>query len=105
MVSSVNHASPSDAVGASFGELIARRRRRFGLSQRDLAESVCTVTGRATMTRHEMSRYERGGRLPHREVLAAIAACLDVPLAGLWQRVAQQRAQQRAGRPLNRSAA
>jgi len=69
----------------SFGQLIARRRRQLGLSQRDLADLLCAASGRPTVTRHELSRYERGIRLPRRRALEALASCLDVPLRELEQ--------------------
>jgi len=84
--------------GESFGELIARRRWELGLSQRDLADSLCTASGNPTVTRHEVSRYERGVRLPRGRVLAAMAVCLDLPLAVLRERVADQRGRRPAGR-------
>lgn len=74
-----------------FGQLIAARRRQLGLSQHDLAELLCEVTGRPTLTRHEISRYERGVRLPGRWVLAAMASSLDLTIAVLRQAVGRQR--------------
>ncbi len=47
---------------AVLGRLIAQRRRDLGMSQRELAERLCAETGRPTVTRHELSRYERGIR-------------------------------------------
>ena len=94
----VVNRSPRRAGGESFGELIARRRRELGLSQRDLADNLCAACGSPTLTRHELSRYERGVRLPRGQVLAAMAACLDLPLAVLRERVADQRGRRPAGR-------
>lgn len=82
-------ASPNDDAvlghidGESFGQMIARRRRQLGLSQRDLADQVCAVSGRTTVTRHELSRYERDVRLPRRSALEVLAVCLDIPLSEL----------------------
>jgi transcriptional regulator with XRE-family HTH domain len=76
--------------GESFGEWIARRRRQLGLSQRDLADRMCAASGRSTVTRHELSRYERGIRRPRRQALEMLAACLDVPLEEL-QRTSAER--------------
>ena len=36
--------------GESFGELVARRRWELGLSQRDLADSLCAASGNPTVT-------------------------------------------------------
>jgi transcriptional regulator with XRE-family HTH domain len=101
MASPVSQAPPRRAGGESFGQLIARRRWELGLSQRELADRRCAVAGRATLTRHELSRYERGVRLPRGWVLAAMAVCLDVPLVVLLERVAEQRERRSASRALN----
>ncbi|GAA0711769.1 helix-turn-helix transcriptional regulator [Dactylosporangium roseum] len=71
------------AVANDFGVLVANRRRRLGMSQRDLADRVCAVSGRPTVTRHELSRYERGARLPSRPMIAVLADVLNVPIASL----------------------
>lgn len=67
----------------SLGELIAGRRRDLGLSQRDLADAVCRASGRVTVTRHEISRYERETRLPAATAAPALAAALGLPEAAL----------------------
>ena len=53
------------------------------MSQRELAERLCAETGRATVTRHELSRYERGIRVPDRTTLVMLAAVLDVSITDL----------------------
>ena len=98
MTSPVSRTSSHGASGESFGELIARRRWELGLSQRDLADRLCVAAGSPTLTRHELSRYERGVRLPRGRVLAAMAVCLDLPLGMLRERVADQRGRRPAGR-------
>lgn len=47
-----------------FGTHLAQLRRARGMSQRQLAESLGTVSGVPSVTRHEVSRWERGGRIP-----------------------------------------
>ena len=64
---------------AAVGRLIAQRRRELGMSQRELAERLCAETGRPTITRHELSRYERGTRIPGRQVLSALTSILNSP--------------------------
>jgi transcriptional regulator with XRE-family HTH domain len=91
MTASVDPPPARAGEADSFAQLIARRRRQLGLSQRDLADLLCDASGRPTLTRHEVSRYERGLRLPRGDVLAALAACLDLPLAQLRVEVAKQR--------------
>ncbi|MFE3198394.1 helix-turn-helix domain-containing protein [Embleya sp. NPDC059237] len=48
------------------GALIARVRRQQGKTQQRLADLLCAASGDATVTRHEVSRWERGTRLPTR---------------------------------------
>jgi transcriptional regulator with XRE-family HTH domain len=67
------------------GGLIAERRRVFGLSQRSLADVLCARTGRPTLTRNEISRYERETRIPTTATLAALTDVLGVPAPVLVQ--------------------
>src|SRR5690349_4614313 len=75
----------------AFGRLIAVRRREVGLSQSQLAVEVCVKTGRTTVTRHEISRYEHGTRRPTGAMLAALAGALDLPLPLLRRAIAEDR--------------
>ncbi|GAA2646935.1 hypothetical protein GCM10010399_95140 [Dactylosporangium fulvum] len=94
----------STAAVNDFGALVANRRRTLGLSQRDLAERACSVSGRATITRHELSRYERGVRLPGGPMMAVLAEVLDVPVAVLAGAVtAAQERRRRHGRTVTRA--
>lgn len=61
------------------GQLIATRRRELRRSQQDLADDICVVSGRATLTRHEISRYERERRIPTSASLAKLADVLQLP--------------------------
>lgn len=54
----------SDERRKHFGAYIARWRREVRLSQRQLAERLCTLSGVPTLTRSEVSRWERGERIP-----------------------------------------
>lgn len=65
------------------GALIARRRRELGRSQLWLADRLCAVSGRATVTRTEVSRYERGARIPGAWTLRSLALALNLPLGTL----------------------
>jgi transcriptional regulator with XRE-family HTH domain len=64
----------------TIGELIARVRGEVGISQLRLAARLCAAAGASTVTRHEVSRWERGERIPSRYWLAWLAAALDQPL-------------------------
>lgn len=63
-----------------FGQELARLRRRRGLSQQRLAEMLCTAAGVTTVSRHEVSRWERGERLPARAWLGWLTQVLGEPL-------------------------
>ncbi|WP_155373170.1 helix-turn-helix domain-containing protein [Catellatospora vulcania] len=65
------------------GRLIAETRRRRGYSQTRLAALLCAAAGVTTVTRHEVSRWERGDRLPGAQWLAWLALVLDLPPAWL----------------------
>jgi transcriptional regulator with XRE-family HTH domain len=69
-----------------FGTYLARLRREAGKSQRRLAEILCDLSGCPTVTRHEISRYERGERTP-RYWLPYLAEALGVSLDELERRV------------------
>ncbi|GIG03486.1 transcriptional regulator [Catellatospora coxensis] len=65
------------------GRVIAETRRRRGYSQTRLAALLCAAAGVTTVTRHEVSRWERGDRLPGAQWLAWLALVLDLPPARL----------------------
>jgi transcriptional regulator with XRE-family HTH domain len=66
---------------SAFGRRLAQLRRRRGLSQRQLADQLCLVAGVATVSRNEISRWERGVRLPAQAWLGWLSVVLGVPLA------------------------
>ncbi|MDG6109631.1 helix-turn-helix domain-containing protein [Dactylosporangium aurantiacum] len=88
------HGPPT---AGSFGQLITRRRHQLGLTQGDLADHLCAKSGRPTFTRHEISRYERGLRIPTAPLLTAIADSLDLPMAVLRRTAAADRKRRHAG--------
>ncbi|WP_119728055.1 helix-turn-helix domain-containing protein [Thermomonospora amylolytica] len=65
-----------------FGAYLARLRREAGKSQRQLAEALCRISGTASVTRNDVSRWERGIRVPD-AWLPALATALSVPLDDL----------------------
>lgn len=73
-------------------ELIATRRKARGMSQTRLAERLGELSGRPTVTKDEVSRWERGVRRPT-SWLPWLAAALDVPIAQLEQAKADASAQ------------
>lgn len=69
--------------GNTIGDAIARYRRARGLSQAELAERLARVSGRPTVTRHDISRWERGVRTPRPFWLRHLAVALGVDPATL----------------------
>ena len=65
------------------GRLLARLRQGKGWSQLRLAEKLCEVSGSPTVTRHEVSRWERGERVPGSFWLEVLAVALETPLEEL----------------------
>ncbi|GAA4242307.1 hypothetical protein GCM10022254_74830 [Actinomadura meridiana] len=64
-------------TAAELPALLKQLREQAEMSQSDLAARLCAITGTATVTRAEVSRWERGRRRPE-AWLAALAAGLDV---------------------------
>ncbi|HCT81786.1 MAG TPA: hypothetical protein DGT23_35440 [Micromonosporaceae bacterium] len=85
--------------GHSLGPLIAQRRKELGRSQERLAEQLCTVSGRLTVTKNEVSRYEREERIPSADSLRHLAIALALPLDTLERAAATTRALRRKRPP------
>ncbi|BCL12997.1 helix-turn-helix domain-containing protein [Micromonospora sagamiensis] len=62
-----------------FGPLLARLRLARGWSQAQLAARLCAAAGVATLSRHEVSRWERQVRVPGEFWLGWLAVVLAVP--------------------------
>lgn len=86
-------------AGESLGPLIAARRRELGRSQERLAEELCSISGRLTVTKNEISRYEREERIPSADSLRHLAEALALPLDTLERAAARARAQRRKRQP------
>ncbi|MEU7821753.1 helix-turn-helix transcriptional regulator [Catellatospora sp. NPDC049133] len=78
-------------VPEPLGALITHRRRQLGQSQERLAEQLCALSGRVTITKNEVSRYERGRRVPNARSLKLLAAALGLPLVDLERAAAGAR--------------
>lgn len=76
-----------------FGAYLARLRRDAGRSQRQLAERLCVLSGVCSVTRHEVSRWERGERIPD-TWLPLLAQALGVPYRELERSAACARGEQ-----------
>ncbi|GAB2802506.1 helix-turn-helix transcriptional regulator [Streptomyces daliensis] len=78
-----------------FGGYLAGLRQGTGLSQRQLAARLCTVSGTHSVTRNEVSRWERGERVPE-SWLPFLARALGVGPADMEQAAAYARGDQRS---------
>ncbi|WP_329134343.1 helix-turn-helix domain-containing protein [Streptomyces sp. NBC_01476] len=73
-----------------FGAYLAQLRRRTKKSQRQLALTLCDSAGITSITRNEVSRWERGERIPDLW-LPFLAAALGAPLHELERAAAYAR--------------
>ncbi|GAB2875913.1 helix-turn-helix domain-containing protein [Streptomyces mayteni] len=73
-----------------FGAYLARLRRAGRRSQRQLAERLCALSGVTSLTRNEVSRWERGERIPD-SWLPFLAQAVGVPLDELERAAARAR--------------
>ena len=73
-----------------FGAYLAHLRQASRRSQRQLAERLCALSGVPSLTRNEVSRWERGERIPD-SWLPFLARALDVPLGVLERAAARAR--------------
>ena len=67
----------------SLGGLLVRLRAEQGISQLRLAERLCAAASQPTITRHEISRWEREERIPTDHWLGWLAEVLGAPLTEL----------------------
>jgi transcriptional regulator with XRE-family HTH domain len=82
----------------AIGPMLARLRAERGISQLRLAERVCAASGLATVSRHEISRWEREERVPSDFWLGWLAVALEVPIEAL-ERAAGMTRRRRRGVP------
>lgn len=67
----------------TLGPLMAQLRKARGLSQGQLADTLCALSGRPTLTRNEVSRWERHERFPSEYWLQYLAQALSVSVQQL----------------------
>lgn len=75
----------------SIGALLTRLRLDRGYTQLRLADLLCAASGVPTVSRHEISRWEREERVPGEFWLGWLAAVLQTPIAELRAAVAAAR--------------
>ncbi|MFD5555927.1 helix-turn-helix transcriptional regulator [Streptomyces sp. NPDC127068] len=83
---------PSDET---FGQLLRRLRAEAARTQDQQAEAVNAVSGRATLTRREINRYEHDQNIPTDYTVARIAVACGVPPEQLQRAAASARALRR----------
>ncbi|WP_406071737.1 helix-turn-helix domain-containing protein [Micromonospora sp. NBC_01638] len=79
---------PTSPRPTQLGPLLARRRLARGWSQQRAAAELCAAAGVPTLSRHEVSRWERQRRVPGGFWLGWLAVVLDVPLVALAEAAA-----------------
>lgn len=82
---------PAAPRPAQLGPLLARGRLARGWSQQRAAAELCAASGVPTLSRHEVSRWERQRRVPGGFWLGWLAVILDVPLVALAEAAAATR--------------
>jgi transcriptional regulator with XRE-family HTH domain len=89
-------AHPTDPDG--FGSLLARARRARGRSQQRLADQLCAIAGATTISRHEISRWEREERTPTPYWVDRLSTVLEIDAADLERAIARSRSHRGAHR-------
>jgi transcriptional regulator with XRE-family HTH domain len=79
----------------TIGTMLARVRGEQGISQLRLAERLCGCAGVSTVTRHEVSRWEREERIPSGYWLSWLAVALDLSMSELERAAAAARRRRR----------
>ncbi len=79
----------------SMCELLAERRTARGWSQDDLAARLHAMSGNDSVTREEISRWERGKRIPGPYWRSWLSRVLETPCAELELAAAVTRRQRR----------
>ncbi|MFG3230973.1 helix-turn-helix transcriptional regulator [Streptomyces antibioticus] len=80
-----------------FADLLLRLRQEAGRTQEEQADAINAVSGRDTMTRREISRYENFENIPTNHTIAHIAAACGVPFEELRREAKAARARKRKG--------
>jgi transcriptional regulator with XRE-family HTH domain len=86
-----------------FGTLLARARHARGRSQQQLAQELCAISGASTISRHEISRWEREERIPTPYWTERLSAVLRIDASDMAHAIARTRLR-RSSRTEHRSA-
>lgn len=79
------------------GQMIRSARQRLRMSQYTLADRLAAVSGKPTMGRDRVARWERGRQVPRREWRQWLAVVLELPAGRLDAGAAAARRQSRLG--------
>nr|QLJ97254.1 helix-turn-helix transcriptional regulator [Micromonospora carbonacea] len=85
------------------GPMLARLRQARGRSQQLLAAELCAASGVPTLSRHEVSRWERQLRVPGAFWLGWLAVVLAVPAKLLADAAGRSRRARRRPPPAGRA--
>ncbi|WP_324787044.1 helix-turn-helix transcriptional regulator [Streptomyces sp. H51] len=80
-----------------FAALLLRLRKDAGRTQEEQAAAINAVSGRETMTRREINRYEHGENIPTNHTLVHIAVACGLPPQDLQREAAAARTRRRKG--------
>ncbi|MFE2520840.1 helix-turn-helix transcriptional regulator [Streptomyces mirabilis] len=80
-----------------FADLLLRLRQDSGRTQEEQAEAINAVSGRDTLTRREISRYENFENIPTNHTIGHIAAACGVPFEELQREAKAARVRKREG--------
>ncbi|NEB01854.1 helix-turn-helix transcriptional regulator [Streptomyces sp. SID13726] len=80
-----------------FADLLLRLRQDAGRTQEEQAEAINVVSGRHTVTRREISRYENFETIPTSHTIGHIAVACGVPFEELHREARAARARKRKG--------
>ncbi|WFF00603.1 helix-turn-helix domain-containing protein [Micromonospora sp. WMMD964] len=83
--------APASPRSGQLGPLLVSCRLARGWSQQRAAAELCAAAGVPTLSRHEVSRWERQRRVPGGFWLGWLAVVLDVPLVVLAEAAAVTR--------------
>ena len=78
-----------------FAQLLLKLRKGTGRTQEQQADAINAASGRETVTRREINRYEHGENIPTNHTLTHIAVACGVPPEVLHQEAAAARARRR----------
>jgi transcriptional regulator with XRE-family HTH domain len=80
-----------------FAELLIRLRKDAGRTKEQQADAINAASGRETVTRREITRYEKFENVPTNHTLAHIAVSSGVPFEELLREAKAARARRRRG--------